>query len=323
MILGNGRPILLATDFSAASAAAQGAAVQLARAFQHPIEVFHVNLDPTLVLPPPGGAISLPTVFERVLADVAERLDRVTAEILSAGVSCTGASELGRTHAAIVEHALRIGAALIVLGSHHRSGLRRVLFGSILQAVVDRAPCAVLLVPAESSDEPGPAEVNLEDVGMILAPSDFSATSEAALNTAVALAHRFHAPLEIFHVDVDPAATALLAENILPVHPIFQQLNAATAARLRLVVDQARRQGVRCTGAAEFGRSAQSILAHARRISAGLIVMGSAHRHGLARLLLSGVADKVVEHAPCSVLIVPRAPPEAEPPREALGAPHR
>jgi len=305
MIFGNGRPILFATDFSEPSAAAQRMAVQLARAFHQPIEVFHVNIDPTLVLPPPAGAISMPTVFERVLADTADQLDRITAEIRAAGVLCAAATELGRTHAAIVEHAQKIAAGLIVLGSHQSRGLRRVLFGSVSEAVVERAPCGVLVVGGGDPEAPSSRPPDLESLGLILAPSDFSDTSAAALDAATALARRFDTPMEIFHVDVDLAATALLAENILPARPIFEQVSAVTAARLRLLVDEVRHRGVRCVGSAEFGRSARSIVTHARRLGAGLIVLGSPQRHGLGRLLLSGVADKVVEHAPCSVLVVP------------------
>jgi nucleotide-binding universal stress UspA family protein len=33
--------------------------------------------------------------------------------------------------------------------------------------------------------------------------------------------------------------------------------------------------------------------------------MGSHHRHGIDRVLLDSIAEKVVQHAPCPVLVVP------------------
>lgn len=142
--------------------------------------------------------------------------------------------------------------------------------------------------------------MDLENIGLILAPSDFSDASASAVDTSVVLARRFDAAMEI-----------------------FEELTTAAAARLRLIVDEARRQGVRCTGAVELGRSARSIVAHARRVGADLIVLGNPPRHGLGRLLLRSVADKVVEHAPCSILIVPSASPPAEPAPSTPGFPDR
>ena len=115
--------ILVPMDFSEVSAAALQVAVRLAQTFHAAIEVFHVDIDPTLVLPPPLGAISMPVLFERVLAATAERLERLVAEVRKSGVVCSSAEELGRSHTAIVERAQLVGAGLIVMGSHGRHGL--------------------------------------------------------------------------------------------------------------------------------------------------------------------------------------------------------
>lgn len=140
--------ILVPTDFSEASAGALQAAVRLAQTFHAAIELFHVNADPTLVLPPPAGAISSAAAFERVLAETAERLETLVGEVRKAGVTCSSASELGRSHAAIVERARIAGATLIVIGHHGRHGLSHALLGSVAEKVVEHAPCAVLVVPA-------------------------------------------------------------------------------------------------------------------------------------------------------------------------------
>jgi nucleotide-binding universal stress UspA family protein len=139
--------ILVPTDLSEPSAIALRAAVRLAQTFGAPIEVLHVDINPSLVLPPPIDLVSLPLVFERVTSGTTERLERVVGEVRQAGVVCTSASEFGRSYAAIVEHARRSGAGLIVIGSHGRHGLSHLLLGSVAEKVVEHAPCAVLVVP--------------------------------------------------------------------------------------------------------------------------------------------------------------------------------
>lgn len=139
--------ILVPTDFSETSAAAVAAAVALARKFGAAIEVLHVDLDPVLVLPPPGDVITLPFAVESGLAGAAEKLEQTVAAVRAQDVACTGASESGRTHAAIVDHAVKIGAGMIVMGSHGRHGLGHLLLGSVAEKVVQNAPCAVVVVP--------------------------------------------------------------------------------------------------------------------------------------------------------------------------------
>jgi nucleotide-binding universal stress UspA family protein len=139
--------ILVPTDFSEGAAAALRVAVRLAQTFHAAIEVFHVDIDPTLVLPPPLDAISMPALFEKMLAGTSERLEHLLAEVRESGVTCTSAEELGRSHTAIVERARLVDAGLIVMGSHGRHGLNRALLGSVAEKVVEHAPCAVLVVP--------------------------------------------------------------------------------------------------------------------------------------------------------------------------------
>jgi nucleotide-binding universal stress UspA family protein len=139
--------ILVPTDFSEASTVALGSAMTLARTFHATIEILHVDLNLALVLPPPGDVIAMPIAMERLMSHAAEKLERTVAEVREQNIGCTGATESGRTYTAIVEHAVRIGAGLIVMGSHGRHGLGHLLLGSVAEKVVQHAPCAVLVVP--------------------------------------------------------------------------------------------------------------------------------------------------------------------------------
>jgi nucleotide-binding universal stress UspA family protein len=139
--------ILVPIDFSETSTVALGAAITLAQTFHAAIEILHVDLNLALVLPPPGDVIAMPIAMEGLMARAAEKVEQVVREVREKNVACTGASEMGRTYTAIVEHAVRIGAGLIVMGSHGRHGLGHLLLGSVAEKVVQHAPCAVLVVP--------------------------------------------------------------------------------------------------------------------------------------------------------------------------------
>jgi len=143
--------ILVPTDFSETSAAAVRAAIRMAQAFHAAIEVFHVDPDPALLLPPPVDVVSRPLAFERVLTETTEKLERVVSQVRQAGVPCTSVSEFGRSSSSIVEQARRSGAGLIVMGTHGRHGLAHALIGSVAEKVVEHGKRPVLVVPANGA----------------------------------------------------------------------------------------------------------------------------------------------------------------------------
>jgi nucleotide-binding universal stress UspA family protein len=89
-------------------------------------------------MPPPGP---------EVLDAIQQRLDELVARGRDAGVQCLTAIPQGAAADEIVTHANRIGAELIVTGTHGRTGLRKVLLGSVAEQVVRKATCPVMVVP--------------------------------------------------------------------------------------------------------------------------------------------------------------------------------
>ena len=69
-----------------------------------------------------------------------------------------------------------------------------------------------------------------------------------------------------------------------------------------------RAAGLRCETAMLVGRPDAEIVARANATGAELIVMGTHGRSGLAHALLGSVAERVVQHSPCPILIVPKRP---------------
>lgn len=122
------RQIVFPTDYSDISANAGRTAAQLARHFGARLHVVHV-------VPPvtdPGPPEALPTAVAK----------------LGAGIDTVAAVMTGRPAPAIVEYAIRHDIDMIVMGTHGRTGVSRALLGSVAEAVVRRAPCLVLTVPA-------------------------------------------------------------------------------------------------------------------------------------------------------------------------------
>jgi nucleotide-binding universal stress UspA family protein len=150
--------------------------------------------------------------------------------------------------------------------------------------------------------------MKLTNLKLMLVPTDFSDASTAALDTAMDLARIFHAAIELLHVDLDLALVMPPPGDIVALPMAMQGMRTDAAEKLNRAVAGVREQQIECTGASESGRTYSAIVDHAAQISAGLIVMGSHGRHGLGHLLLGSVAEKVVQNAPCPVLVIPVAP---------------
>jgi universal stress protein A len=139
----------------------------------------------------------------------------------------------------------------------------------------------------------------------ILVASDFSTHADLALTRAIELARQGDGSLEIVHAYrpdtfVLPPPLDLIA---LPSEtPTLQHIAAALEVR----VQRARANGVSVTAQTLIGPPHEVVVDHARRTNTDLIVVGSRGLGAVAHTLLGSVAEKVVRHAPCPVLVVPR-----------------
>ena len=151
----NLRTILLPTDFSECAAHAVPVAAQLARGAGARLLCLHV-VEP--VVPAVGWS---PVAEPLPLADISERLeDSATRELpkLARTAECAGldVEEViahGEPASEIVRVAKERGADLIVISSHGRTGLGRILFGSTAESVVRYAHCPVLVVKPREGDK--------------------------------------------------------------------------------------------------------------------------------------------------------------------------
>jgi len=137
----------------------------------------------------------------------------------------------------------------------------------------------------------------------ILVPVDFSAESEKALAYAVPFARQFGAKLTVLYV-VEPTATP----DFLASFPLVienDKLMAQTKGHLdRIVSDLAIDRKLIDGTLVRYGRSFYEITEAARSLKADLIIISTHGYSGLKHALLGSTAERVVQHAPCPVLVV-------------------
>jgi nucleotide-binding universal stress UspA family protein len=177
-------------------------------------------------------------------------------------------------YAQIVEEASGLNPDMIVMGRRGRTGLMRLLMGSVTARVVGHSPVNVLVVPRAAKPE----------LKNILVATDGSKYSEAAAYEAVCLAKS--AGGSITAISVADTDMKEAEENVAKVK------QAAEA------------EGVKVEALAEKGSPYEVIVNKARAKNADLIVMGSHGRSGIRKLLMGSVTERVIGHTEGAVLVV-------------------
>ncbi len=238
------------------------------------------------------------------LQTVAKRLEPVAADVQ---VSV----RLGRPADVILAFASDVGAELIAMSTHGRSGIGRWVFGSVADRVLRGATCPVLLVRA------GYAQLRTT-YQHILVPLDGSELAEQVLPYVKALVrpNRTH----IFLVSVLTTGLGDRTVALLTSYPPGLRL-ATTALHhaeiqlrgyLRSVAAVLREQGAIVHVAVRQGSPADEILAHAAEVEADLISMTTHGFSGMSRWVYGNVAGKVLQGAHSPVLLVRPASEQGE-----------
>ena len=146
--------ILLPVDFSAHSDRAIEYAMTIGTHFGACVELFHVVEDPF----ESGGWGSevymsdLDGLRERALEDAKVRLETCRSSIPAGSFAVVATVRMGHVAQTIVDYAKTVQADLIVMGTHGRTGLAHLIIGSVAERVVRLAPCPVLTVGLETSN---------------------------------------------------------------------------------------------------------------------------------------------------------------------------
>ncbi len=140
------KSILVPTDLSEGAAQALDYACELAKTLGATIHLVNVIGIPSLGVPELGLALTS-TVIDQIMLDNQGALDELAETRRTAGVVIGQVMlKTGDAKDVINQTAIELGAELIVMSTHGRSGLSRALLGSVTETVVRSAPCPVLTV---------------------------------------------------------------------------------------------------------------------------------------------------------------------------------
>lgn len=290
--------VVVGTDFSSTSEAALDHAAMLARNNGAELHVVHVRA-PLAAFEAPHAQANAPERerYEQHL----EQQARHALEDVQAQAPVTVKRQLIEGKApeeALVDYAQSAGANLIVLGTHGRRGLPRLVLGSVAERVVRTAPLPVLVVPPGAK-----LDTAAQAYSRILSPIDFSAASHAALQHAAQLAQQHAAKLYALHV----------VEAV--VYPTFYTphtpgpTNSGALTLTRQAAEQLEAWLRRLPANIQYevligeGEAQRVIIDDAKHHAIDLIVMATAGLSGMRRVLLGSVTERVVRQAPCPVLV--------------------
>jgi len=288
--------ILCPIDFSEYSEHALDVAVRLGAWYRASVEVIHV-----LPLLPPSAVSPLGEASRQValkhLAHAVDRCWRPEVKVEHALIESSDAA------GAIIKRADEIDADMIVTGSHGRTGVSRVMLGSVVEALLHRSRRPVLVVPSHLA-----ASRRARPVGFkrVVCAIDFSAASLAGLEYALSIAEEVDARLTLLNVIEQPPE---LAHS--PLEPDFDveryhaEAEAQQLTKLQALVPE--HAGDYCTikMAVLEGRASRQLLQMAAAQDADLIVIGVHGRNALDLTLFGSNSRDVVVKAQCPVLVVP------------------
>jgi nucleotide-binding universal stress UspA family protein len=280
------RRILVATEYSPSSELALETAVALATQVGAELVVLHVFEQ---------GGLAFPFPLPEGVRDAARaRLDQTVAGLRVRMLNASGVLREGAAWDQICTAAADLGADLVVVGTQGRRGLPRWVMGSVAERVVRLSPVPVLTV--RSSSDVAILAGGMDRFRHILAPTDFSEASRRGVETATSLALDLGTSLTLAHVYELPSAASYLFEGLAgEAEAEVGRLLEAELARVR-----GRVPGVE--GIVRRGDPWRGILDAAKERSADLVVMSTHGLHGLQRLLLGSVTEKIVRLSPIPVL---------------------
>jgi nucleotide-binding universal stress UspA family protein len=263
--------ILLATDLSYLAEAALPYALETARLYGSKVYAVHVRHR--------GATWDRPE--QNAVASLEERLKDVPHEVLV---------QEGEVHTTLLRLMAEKNIDLAVLGTHGRTGIGRVLLGSVAEKMFREAPCPVLTVGPHLVRDPQ----WVLKIKEILYATDLTPVSEAAAKYAISLAQENQARLTILHVQ-PPAKAGELIES--------ERYATATLRRLQELVPPEAQLWCEPYCLVEQGDPAEKILDVAARYRADLIVLGiRPHAVGMATHIVRPTAHRVVAGATCPVL---------------------
>jgi nucleotide-binding universal stress UspA family protein len=226
-----------------------------------------------------GSVLHFCSVVDELIFDAEGACREAITAARERGIAADGKVVYGSVVPSIHQYAAETRSTALVLGSNARSGLARVVFGSVAEHLIAGSNVPVIAVHADDQrHDNGPITVAIDD----------SDAARAALALSIELACAWNEGLAIVHV---------AHEGRAPWHGAAELLdNAADAVRMA---------GVDFELVTALGHTAEQVVDGAERRRSSMIVVGTDVRSPIARLILGSVAGGVLERARLPVTVVP------------------
>jgi len=305
--------VLLPTDFSACADHALTHAVDVADRFDAQLHILHVvnELDPDWY-----GITDAQKRAVKLRAQIREEAeDRLHAMAPNRDVETTISLQLSFDVAdSISEYVTERAIDLVVMGTHGRQGLDRLLLGNVADKLVRHAPCPVMTVREEVPWTGAEEDAGFQDV---VAPIDFSDHSAAALRTAKRMAQRYDARLHLVFV-AEQRTVPIFSDTGVPGVQVVEmdpEIVDNAGQALEQLNDNVGGPSVKSRYHVREGTVSDEIVDLAETQGGDLIVMATRGLTGRSRFLLGSNTERVVRGAPCPVLSLPASetgPDDAE-----------
>jgi nucleotide-binding universal stress UspA family protein len=283
------RNILFATDFSPAAAQAIPYVKKIAKHYDADLVALYVR-------PPVVNPMTEPGTWPTDIESAKAENDKHREEVLNtfAGIHTQALIEEGSIQSCLEAAIEKNNTDLVVIGTRGRTGLGKLLLGSVAEEIFRTVSCPVLTVGPHSSAHRAAGGQFRE----ILYATDFSPESQGAAAYAVSLAQEFQARLILLHVIPDLAAGDLVTAA---------DVTVSSESLLRKLVPPEAEAWCKPEYFVERGDPAVKILEFASQRETDLIVLGVRPEKGVpgaATHLPIATAHKIVSHATCPVLTV-------------------
>jgi nucleotide-binding universal stress UspA family protein len=300
--------IVVPIDFSKMSIQAIKLASRLARRFGASVHLAHVRqfdyaADFVVPAPPIVPFSFIPYEQDRERG-VARELNALAREYGVSLANChvlSGAPPFDE----ICRLAQKIPADLIVMPTHGYTGLKHVFLGSTAERIIQHSPCPVFVGrPGKRKSETR----RTSTAHTILVPVDFSGCSRGGLRYAIDFANEFGARIILLHATYLGYVYSSEGTALYDI-PALQKAARKNAERqMRQLVRSVNFGGVKFETAFTHGSVVLDICAFAKDHNVDLIITSTHGLTGLEHILIGSIAEHVVRHAPCSVLVVPSHP---------------
>jgi len=279
--------ILLATDFSPVSEKAACYAKALALNFRSSVEIAHA-FDPASVTSHLESVLGKTLAQRRRICN--DGLDRLREDFTAAGLetrSCL--PEEHPLHTALLKVAEQDDTDLIVAGTHSRSGLERLVLGSVAEQLIRNAVCPVLTVGPHAR-QPGDGPLVFRS---IVYATDFSAKAAKAAVFALSFAQDSGAHLYFCYV----AGAGSGAEE-------RKFMDSRFKADLKRMIPESSYEWCTPETVVEHGDASKAILELAGQVGADLIVLGARKASFWLTHVEHGLTPDLLAEATCPVMTV-------------------